>query len=130
MIVVDASAMVLVLVDDREAGDRARARLAGEAITAPELLDLEVLSVLRRLTAGGVLTARRARAALDDLAAAPIQRVPHLPLLERCWALRPDATSYDAAYIAVAELFELTLVTTDRTLATVPGVRCAIDVLG
>lgn len=121
--------MVLVLVDDREAGDRARARLAGEAITAPELLDLEVLSVLRRLTAGGVLTARRARAALDDLAAAPIQRVPHLPLLERCWALRPNAT-YDAAYIAVAELFELTLVTTDRTLATVPGVRCAIDVLG
>jgi predicted nucleic acid-binding protein len=129
VIVIDASAMVLVLVDEREAGHRARARLAGEAITAPELLDLEVLSVLRRLTAGGILTARRARAALDDLAVAPIQRVPHLPLLERCWALRPNATFYDAAYIAVAELLELTLVTADRQLATTPGVRCAIDVL-
>ena len=129
MIVVDASAMVLALVDEREAGRIARARLAGEAITAPELLDLEVLSVLRRLTAGGILTARRARAALDDLAVAPIQRVPHLPLLERCWALRPNATSYDAAYIAVAELLELTLVTTDRKLARTPGVRCAIEVL-
>jgi predicted nucleic acid-binding protein len=129
VIVVDASAMVLALVDEREAGHIARARLAGEAITAPELLDLEVLSVLRRLTAGGILTARRARAALDDLAVAPIQRVPHLPLLERCWALRPNATSYDAAYIAVAELLELTLVTTDRKLARTPGVRCAIEVL-
>jgi predicted nucleic acid-binding protein len=129
VIVVDASAMVLALVDEREAGRIARARLAGEAITAPELLDLEVLSVLRRLTAGGILTARRARAALDDLAVAPIQRVPHLPLLERCWALRPNATSYDAAYIAVAELLELTLVTTDRKLARTPGVRCAIEVL-
>ena len=64
MIVVDASVLATALADD---GDHARARLRGEALAAPELVDLEVPSVLRRLLLAGRLPAGRAEQALSDL---------------------------------------------------------------
>ena len=48
MIVVDASVLAVAVADDGKDGDHARARLRGEHLAAPELLDLEVTSVLRR----------------------------------------------------------------------------------
>ena len=42
MIVVDASVVAPALADDDDDGDRARARLHGERMLAPELLDVEV----------------------------------------------------------------------------------------
>ena len=48
----------------------------GERLTVPELVDLEVTSVLRRQMKAGTLDARRARLALDDLAALPARRAP------------------------------------------------------
>ncbi|MGH8885327.1 MAG: hypothetical protein ACRDYX_09185 [Egibacteraceae bacterium] len=52
MIVVDASVLANALTDD---GDMARRRLAEGSLHAPHLVDLEVLSVLRRQTAIGQL---------------------------------------------------------------------------
>ena len=60
-------------------GDQARARLHGELLAMPELADLEVASVLRRQMQAGLLDARRARLALEDLAALPARRAPHRP---------------------------------------------------
>ena len=40
MIVVDASVLAVALADDGHDGDHARARLRGERLTAPELVDL------------------------------------------------------------------------------------------
>ncbi|MGH8897056.1 MAG: PIN domain-containing protein [Egibacteraceae bacterium] len=54
MIVVDASVLVNGLPDDGHDGDLARLRLAGESLHAPHLVDLEVLSVLRRHAAIGL----------------------------------------------------------------------------
>ncbi len=129
MLVVDASVLVLVLGDDGADGDAARARLRGEALAAPELLDLEVTSVLRKQRRAGAIDDRRAGLALTDLGAVPIDRAPHLPLLSRCWELRENLTVYDAAYVALAELLQVDLLTADRRLALAPGPRCGIEVL-
>ena len=128
MIVADASVLVVALADDGPDGDQARARLRGEQLTVPELADLEIASVLRRQMKAGILNARRARLALDDLAALPARRAPHRPLLPRCWELRDNLTIYDAAYVALAEAMNTTLLTGDQKLARPPGPQCPIEI--
>jgi predicted nucleic acid-binding protein len=129
VIAVDASVLATALGDDGADGDRARARLRGERLTAPGLIDLEVLSVWRRQVAAGGMDARRTTLALADLAALPLQRAPHRPLLARCWELRDNLTIYDACYVAVAEALDVILLTADGRLARAAGPRCAIEVL-
>jgi Predicted nucleic acid-binding protein, contains PIN domain len=129
VLVVDASVLVVALADDGTDGDAARTRLRGEELAAPELLDLEVTSVLRKQRSAGLIDDRRALLALTDLRALPIQRAPHLPLLSRCWELRENLTIYDAAYVALAELLQADLLTADSRLAVAPGPRCGIEVL-
>jgi predicted nucleic acid-binding protein len=128
VIVADASVLVVALADDGADGDQARARLHGEVLAVPELADLEVASVLRRQMKAGLLDARRARLALEDLAALPARRAPHRPLLPRCWELRDNLTIYDAAYVALAEVMSITLLTGDQRLARAPGPRCPIEI--
>lgn len=130
MIVVDASALVTVLADDGADGRRLRARIASERLAAPEVIDLEVVSAVRRLCAAGRMDVDRAEAAIDDLQALPVQRISHRRLLRRCWELRENATVYDAAYIALAESLRATLVTGDRRLTTSPGARCTFELVG
>jgi len=129
VIVVDASVLATALGDDGPDGDRARARLRGERLSAPELVDLEVASVLRRQVHGGEVDIRRAALALADLAALPLRRAPHRPLLARCWELRDNLTVYDASYVALAEALDVTLLTGDGRLARAPGPRCRVETL-
>ena len=129
MIAVDASVVAVALADDSHDGDYARARLRGERLTAPELVDLEVASVWRRQIRDGAMNARRAVLALADLGALPLRRAPHRPLLARCRELRGNLTIYDASYVALAEALEVTLLTGDGRLARASGPRCPIEVL-
>jgi predicted nucleic acid-binding protein len=129
VIAVDASILAVALADDGLDGDHVRTRLRGERLTAPELVDLEVASVWRRQMRLGAMDARRAALALADLAALPLQREPHQPLLARCWELRDNLTIYDASYVALAEALELTLLTGDGRLARATGPRCPIEVM-
>lgn len=129
MLVVDASVVAAAVGDDAGDGDQARSRLRGETLTAPELLDLEVASVLRRQVASGAMAARRAGLALVDLADLPLQRVPHRGLIDRCWQLRDNVSIYDAAYVALAEAIGADLLTADGRLARAPGLKCRIEVL-
>ena len=129
MIVVDASVVVTALGDDGDEGGRARARLSGQRLFAPELIDLEAVSAWRRLCAAGLLGADRAEAAVADLEALPLARAPHRPLVRRCWELRGNATVYDAVYVALAERLAAPLVTSDRRLAGLPGARCRFEVV-
>jgi predicted nucleic acid-binding protein len=128
VLVVDASVLVVALADDGPDGDQARALLRGEQLAAPELLDVEVASVLRRQVRLGAVAPRRARLALADLAAAPLSRAPHQPLLGRCWELRDNLTIYDATYVALAEALGVDLLTGDVRLANATGPRCRIEV--
>lgn len=129
MIVVDASVLAPALADDGPDGDLARARLRGETLAAPDLIDLETTSVIRRLARIGQLDERRANLAMMDLVELPLRRAPHRPLLRRCWELRHNLTVYDAAYVIVAEALEVRLLTADARLANAPGPRCEIELL-
>lgn len=130
MIVVDASVVVTALGDDGPDGDGARLRLHGERLIAPHLIDLEVVSAWRRLRAAGAMDDRRADLAIADLRALRINRVAHGPLIERCWQLRGNLTTYDAAYVALAELAGVSFVTADAQLAGAPGLGCQVELLG
>ena len=130
MIVVDASVLAPALADDNSDGDAARASLRGHALVAPELIDLEVASVWRRQVVAGQLEVRRADFAVADLLALPLQRIPHRQLVTRCWELRKNLTPYDAAYVALAELLGVVLVTGDKRLSRSSGLRCRVEVIG
>jgi predicted nucleic acid-binding protein len=129
VIVVDASVLATALCDDGPDGDRARARLRGERLSAPEIVDLEVTSVWRRQLKAGLIEPRRAQLAMADLVAIPLRRAAHRPLLVRCWELRDNLSIYDGSYVALAEALDVTFLTGDRRLASAPGPRCQIEVL-
>ena len=130
MIVVDASVLSNVLADDGADGHRARAELrsAGE-ISAPDLVDVETVAVLRKRWLSKTISARRFAAAVDDLEAMTIDRYPTLRFMRRAYELRDNVTSYDAAYIALAEVLGCELLTGDARLAKAPGTRCTIRLL-
>lgn len=67
--------------------------------------------------------------ALADLVDLDLERVSHRPLLVRIWELHPNITPYAAAYVALAETIEATLVTADRRLSQATGSRCQIEYL-
>lgn len=130
MIVTDAHVLATALSDDGRDGNRARGRLRDETLAAPEVVDLEVTTVLRRLVLRGGLSVLRAERALVELARLPMERAPHRPLLSRCWRLRERVSSYDAAYVALAESLGVVLVTADARLSRAPGLLCAVELLG
>lgn len=131
MIVLDASAALEVLLNTTRAR-RVSQRIfrVDESLHAPHLIDVEVAQVLRRLARRGELDTLRAEQVLEDLADLPIARYPHAMLLPAVWALRDNATAYDAVYLVLAEALGATLVTCDRALASVPGHRAHVEVIG
>ena len=130
MIVADASAVLELLLGTAAALDIQRRLFeSGESLHAPHLLDLEIAQVLRRYVSGGELTPQRGKQALTDLADIPILRYPHDLFLSRIWALRHNATAYDAAYLALAESLAAPLITCDARLAATPGHRATIELV-
>lgn len=129
MLVVDASVMVPAIADTGSDGDAARARFRGEALACPDILRVEVMSVLRRHALAAALTAAQADAAIEDLLDLPLSVFPTGPLLRRTWALRNNITAYDGCYIALAEALECPLLTADARLANSPGTRCPIEAI-
>lgn len=129
MLVVDASILAPAVADEGRDGRRFRERLRGETVIGPDLLRLEVMSVLRRHAANGALTGAQADSAAKDLFAFPITVFPTAPLLPRAWELRHNVSAYDACYVALAEAVDHPLLTADRRLADAPGLRCTVEVL-
>jgi predicted nucleic acid-binding protein len=129
LIVVDASILGPALIDDAPDGDRVRQRLAGERLAAPALIDLEVMSMLKRAARQRRLEEGRARRAVANLIAIPLSRMPHAPLLPRIWELRHNLSSYDAAYVALAEETDAPLLTRDARLASAPGIRARVELV-
>ena len=132
MIVLDASAAADVLLNFGPRAARIRERMAesDDDLHVPHLFEVEVLGVLRRFSLRGMLSQERARLALDRLSSMRLARYPHAAMLPRMWELRDNVTTYDAAYIALAESLEAPLVTTDARLARAPGIRAAVEVYG
>lgn len=129
MIVVDASVLANAVGDDGADGAVARAALRGEEVAAPDLVDVETVSVLRKRWLAEDLTVRRFQRAVDDLADLALTRHPGLPLMPRAFELRSNVTPYDAAYIGLAEALGCPLLTGDARLAAAPGPRCEVRLL-
>src|SRR5579872_3148777 len=100
MIVLDASAAVDWLIQT-SAAPRIERRIFSrrQSLHAPELLNLEVAQVLRRLAREGALPISRAEAAIEDLLDLRITHYPHSVLLPRIWQFRHKLSAYDAAYV-------------------------------
>ena len=96
---------------------------------APHLAVFEAANVFRRQAVASRMDGTAATLAHADLLAMPIALWPYEVLAERSWELRHTLTAYDAAYVALAELLETSLVTLDRRLAGAPGPRCPIETL-
>ena len=62
-------------------------RSSDEPFVVPHLLDVEVVSALRNLTAGGRLDPHRIDEYLNGLAMLGADRYSHLPLMGRVWEL-------------------------------------------
>jgi predicted nucleic acid-binding protein len=130
VIVLDASAAVDWLVQTA-AAKRIESRIfsRNQSLHAPELLDLEVAQVLRRLVREGVLSASRAEQAIQDLLDLRLTRYPHSVLLPHIWQLRHNLSAYDAAYVVLAEKLGATLLTRDARLASAAGHAATIEVV-
>jgi predicted nucleic acid-binding protein len=99
-------------------------------LQVPAVFPAEVASAVRKMVLAGVLGEARARATLTALV--DVARADHAfePFIGRVWELRHHLTVYDAWYVALAEELETTLLTADAQLASTPGLRCAVGLIG
>lgn len=130
MLVVDASSLYEV-VAGTERAEAIRRRLAADSDPlAPHVIDVEVLSVIRRHHLLGHLDTTAAAQAVEDLRDWPGERVGHPGLLARAWELRDTVRAWDAIYVALAEAVDAVLITVDARLAAAPGPTCRFEVAG
>jgi predicted nucleic acid-binding protein len=127
IVVVDASAVVELLIGSDRAPAVRRA-IYGKKALAPDHLNGETLSVLRRLERRG-MPSRRATEAAIDLKALPVRRVQSTTLLGRAWALRENVKPFDAIYVALAQAHRCPLLTADGRLAGAPALGVELIVI-
>jgi predicted nucleic acid-binding protein len=123
-VVVDASVLVAALVDSGPHGEWAEAVLAADSLHGPELARVEATNILRRLERAKRITTPEANGAYEDLTQLSIELFAFDPFAGRVWELRHTMTSYDAWYVAVAEMLRLPLATLDERLAKASGPTC------
>jgi predicted nucleic acid-binding protein len=123
-VVVDSSVLVAALVDTGPNGTWAEEVVSRGSLHAPELARVEATNILRRLEMAKHLTTAEANAAHEDLMQLDMELFPFDPFADRIWELRYTVTSYDAWYVAVAEVLRLPLATLDGRLARAKGVSC------
>src|SRR4029450_384644 len=118
-VVIDSSALV-ELVAQTERAPAVTQAVGDVDMVAPDVVNPEVLSALRRMERIGTLTARRGVQAVDDLMDSPVRRFSTLPLLAEAWTLRANVTAADALYVVLARILRCPLVTADRKLSGAP----------
>ncbi len=130
MSVIDASTVVRLVLRLPRA-DQAERHVfdPAERQAAPDLLNAEVLHVIRALERRAEVDAKRSASAVGTLGRLPIARYPTFTLLERAWALRHNFTAYDSMYVALAEALRTRLVTTDERLAIATRTHTGVEVV-
>jgi predicted nucleic acid-binding protein len=130
LIVLDASALVeLLLGTPRGLAVAESLENDEKSVHVPHLADVEVAHVLRRLVTLKAIDDTLAGQAIDELQNLPLVRHGHDAMLDRIWALRRNATAYDAAYLALAEVLGATLLTCDRRLARSSATTVRVEVI-
>ena len=126
MIVVDASALFDMLTSWRSASIEARLARSS-AIHVPVTVDAEVLHALRKQTFTATFRQEHVDVVLSFLGGRALTRHPVQPLGPRIWSLRHNVTTYDAAYVALAESLDATLLTRDARLSRSSGHTARIE---
>ena len=124
--VVDASVVVEAILGIGPRADWAAAQLADAHLAAPHLMPVEAANALRRVQARGLIGADVANLAHAELLALPVDLYPYEAIAERAWQIRTTVASYDACYVALAELIGADLLTLDTRLARAHGPNCRV----
>jgi predicted nucleic acid-binding protein len=123
--VVDSSAWVSAVLGSDDRGERVIDRLeVFDEWWAPEAFDLEVLYALRANLIRGSMSMLDLMNQANQLISVPIERMPTTSVNMRIASLASSVSTYDAAFVAVAELLDAPLLTTDTRLTRTPGPRC------
>ncbi len=96
-------------------------------LAAPELMDAEVMSVLRRAVLKGYLQEARAQMVIDDLSHWPVGRISHRSLVTWAWRYHRNVSAYDAFYVAAARAHGLPLMTADGRLSRASGLGVVVQ---
>lgn len=88
----------------------------------------ESSNIIGRHEMAGLVSADQAAQAHGDLLDLSIEQWPYELLGVRVWELRKHLSSYDASYVAVAELADAPLVTLDRRISRAPNLRCTVAI--
>ena len=113
MIVVDASAAFEAL----SGNSQARALLVDNHVTAPHLIDTELMHVIRKHLLRKDISILVANTAISILTRFEIERVPTFRLNSTIWQMRDNLTPYDATYVALAQQLDIPLLTSDLRMA-------------
>ena len=97
-----------------------------DVLFAPELIDIEVASLLRKSVLRHERDSDEAGTILEAWATNDVMRFAHAPYLDTIWALRNTITAYDAAYVALAIHLKAALLTADRRLAAAAAGYCDV----
>jgi predicted nucleic acid-binding protein len=124
--VVDASALVEV-VTATPTGRALGRRLQGAVVAAPDIIDVEAASALRRQHQWGGLDAGGLGAALDLVADWPGRRFPtrHLVRVSRRWW--GNVSADDSLYLAVAHATGASVLTCDGRLSRAPRTGVPVE---
>jgi predicted nucleic acid-binding protein len=125
--VVDASLIVRLLTSQ----SRAIADVVAgyDSHHAPSHLDVESVNALRGMLLGRQLGMSKFEMFVGRMPMVPVTRHEIGPLIPRIVSLANNATAYDAAYLALAEVLDADVLAGDAALARVPGITCRVRVL-
>lgn len=129
LLTIDASAVISLLIDPSDAGERVAGAVRGADVIAPDLMPIEATNVLRRRRGADLLSVREAQSAFGTLRELSITLWPFETVATRVWELGDNLSAYDACYVALAEHTGSPLITRDARIARAPGVACEVVVL-
>ncbi|WP_030459565.1 type II toxin-antitoxin system VapC family toxin [Kitasatospora sp. NRRL B-11411] len=129
MIVIDCSALVLVLTAQTSDGELVRSRVVeGGDVYAPTLLDYEIQSALLGMQRGGKLTEKEVERAIAAYRMLPIAKRETLPFWDRVKKLHANLSAYDSQYVALAEALGVPLITGDARIKRSGAAKCEVEV--
>lgn len=98
-------------------------------VHVPHVCDIEFTAGLRKELARRTLSMGDAALALIDYTDLALRKHGHEALMLRILELRENFSSYDAAFVALAERLDAPLVTRDRRLARAVRAHTTVEVL-
>ena len=115
-----------MLLDVGPVGRWAAEALTGTELFAPTLMPFECANVIRRQEISGAVSSDQAALAHADLLDLSVDLWPYDSLADRVWELRSNLSSYDASYVALAEVLDTPLITLDHRIQRAPRLRCKV----